>query len=123
MRRIKMTKTFVTKDSGKRQNYKSGMRRDLQKGKARFDLIIPETEKYEETLLYRWAGLMERGAVKYGFRNWEKANSKEELDRFKASAIRHFMQWFSDETDEDHAVAILFNINAAEYVKNKMSKK
>ncbi|MFW6246645.1 MAG: HNH endonuclease [bacterium] len=53
-------------------------------------------------------------------RNWELANSKEELDRFKGSAFRHFIQWFQDEEDEDHAAAVLFNINAAEMVKTKL---
>lgn len=113
-------KNFETKDSGKRQDYKSGMRRDLQDGKARFDLIIPDKQPYNETLLYRWAMLMERGMNKYGYRNWEKANSEEELLRFKQSAFRHFMQWFSEEEDEDHVAAVLFNINAVEWLKEKL---
>jgi hypothetical protein len=33
---------FVTKDSGKREEYESGMRRDVQEGKARPDLIPAE---------------------------------------------------------------------------------
>jgi alanine racemase len=115
-----MVKEFVTKDSGKRQEYKSGMRRDLQDGKPRFDLLIPADQKYGETLLFRWAMLMERGMAKYGNRNWEKANSQEELDRFKQSAIRHFMQWFSGEEDEDHAAAILYNVNAFEWLRSKI---
>lgn len=115
-------KEFVTKDSGQRQDYASGMRRDLQKGKARFDLVLPEGQKYDETLLYRWAMLLERGAVKYGERNWEKANSQEEVNRFKASAMRHFMQWYCGEEDEDHAAAVLFNINCYETIKEKVDK-
>jgi hypothetical protein len=31
--------TYTTKDSGKREEYKSGMRRDTQEGKPRYDLI------------------------------------------------------------------------------------
>ncbi len=108
---------FTTKDSGKRQNYKSGMVRDIQEGKPRYDLIIPLGSKRH--LLKRWAELMERGMAKYGYRNWEKANSEEEMLRFKASAWRHFMQWNDGETDEDHAAAVLFNINAYEYLKEK----
>lgn len=118
-----MVKKYKTFDSGKRQNYESGMRRDLQEGKPRFDLLIPKNQKYNETLLYRWAMLMERGMSKYGYRNWEKANSKEELIRFKQSAIRHFFQWFSEEDDEDHVSAILFNLNAYEWLKNKLKCK
>lgn len=111
---------FITKDSGKRQDYKSGMRRDLQAGKPRYDLCIPLEGK---TMFTRWAELMERGAVKYGERNWEKANSQEELDRFRASAFRHFMQWFTNSApEEDHAAAIFFNVQCAEYVKEKLNK-
>ena len=112
---------YVTKDSGKRQDYKSGMRRDLQDGKPRYDLIIPLGVK--DHLLKRWAELMERGMSKYGYRNWEKANSEEECIRFKASAFRHFIQWFQNEEDEDHAVAVMFNINAYETTKTKITKR
>jgi hypothetical protein len=63
---------------------------------------------------------MSRGAEKYAKRNWMKATGQAELDRFKESALRHFLQWYWDETDEDHGAAVLFNINGAEYVKEKM---
>lgn len=112
---------WVTKDSGQRASYDSGMVRDTQEGKARFDLVIPEALSYEQTMLYRWAALLARGADKYSDRNWEKAAGKEELDRAKASAFRHFMQWFCGETDEDHAAATYFNIQLAEYTKQRMS--
>lgn len=70
-------------------------------------------------MLKRWAELLERGMAKYGYRNWEKANSEEEMIRFKASAFRHFIQWFEGETDEDHAAAVFFNIQAFEHTKSK----
>lgn len=113
---------YATKDSGKRQNYDSGMRRDVQEGKPDFYLCITD-QPYSDQMLTRWAELMERGAVKYGRRNWQLADSEEELDRFKASAFRHFMQWVTGEDDEDHAAAVFFNINAAEYVKSKIGEK
>lgn len=112
---------FITKDSGKRQEYNSGMRRDVQGGKPRYDLIVPLN--CEKDMLTRWAELMDRGQKKYGYRNWELANSEEELIRFKASAFRHFMQWFKCMEDEDHASAVYFNIQCAEYVKEKIDKK
>lgn len=118
-----MAKTYITKDSGQRQEYDSGMKRDLQDGKPRFDLIIPLGISYETTLFYRWAMLLERGMTKYGYRNWEKANSEEEMIRFKQSAFRHFIQWFHGEEDEDHAAAVLFNVNAYEFVKEKRNGK
>jgi hypothetical protein len=111
-----MDKEFVTKDSGERKEFPSGMRRDTDKGKPRYDLIW-------RPILKRWALLMGRGAEKYTANNWQKANSKEEMDRFKASAFRHFMDWINDENnEEDHAVAIFFNVTAVEFLKEKLSK-
>ncbi len=105
---------YITKDSGERQEFPSGMRRDSEKKTLRPDLI-------DQTMLRRWAELMGRGALKYGERNWEKAKSFGELDRFRASAYRHFFQWFNDlNREEDHAAAILFNIAGAEKVKSKL---
>lgn len=106
---------FITKDSGKREDFPSGMRRDIEAGKPRYDLVDP-------AMLKRWAALMARGAEKYGANNWRKANSQAELDRFRSSAMRHFMQWMAQDLDEDHAAAILFNVAAAEYVKQLMPK-
>jgi hypothetical protein len=111
---------YVTKDSGQRQEYESGMRRDLQDGKPRFDLIFPVGVAYEDQLLTRFAGLLERGAAKYGDNNWQLANSQEELDRFRASGLRHMIQWATGETDEDHATAVIFNLMAWENTKRKM---
>lgn len=115
-----MIKKYTTKDSGKRDYFKTGMKRDTQEGKPRYDLIIPQNT--QEHLLKRWAELMERGMVKYGYRNWEKARTEEEMIRFKNSAFRHFIQWFDGETDEDHAAAVFFNIQGVEYVKSRLKK-
>ena len=106
---------YITKDSGKRAKFKSGMNRDLQEGKPRYDLI-------DRTYLKDWAELMARGAEKYGENNWKLACSEEELSRFKASAFRHFMAWINGDTDEAHHVAVAFNISAAEYVKDKLDR-
>lgn len=111
---------FTTKDSGQRQEYDSGMVRDLQDGKPRFDLLLAEGVPYEAQVLTRIAGLMLRGKEKYGERNWEKASSQEEMDRFKASAFRHMMQWICGESDEDHMAAVVFNLLAYESTKWKI---
>ena len=110
---------YQTKDSGKRSEYKSGMVRDTNDNKARFDLLLPKDVPYNEQLLTRFAMLMQRGAEKYNSRNWELASGDEELERFKESAFRHLVQWLCDEQDEDHAVAVLFNIMAYETTKTK----
>ena len=105
------------------QTYQSGMKREPQKGRERFDLITPVCIPYNKTMLYRWAMLMSKGCEKYGERNWEQAAGNEELSRFKESAFRHFMKWMQGETDEDHAAAVMFNISGAEMVKVKMEDK
>jgi len=105
---------FETLDSGVREQYDSGMQRDIEKGKTMWHLI------FGGPMLERWAGLMTRGAVKYDPDNWMKAEGKAEQLRFRASAARHFFQWMYGATDEDHAAAIFFNVNGYEYVTEKM---
>lgn len=106
-------KTFITKDSGKRKEFKSGMKRDISEDKTLWHLVA------SGPMLKRWAGLLTRGAKKYSADNWLKANGDEEYNRFRESAFRHFMQWWGEELDEDHGAAVIFNINGAEYVKEK----
>lgn len=113
---------YVTKDSGKREEYASGMRRDTQEGKPMFGLMRAQGIPYPAQFLTRCAALMTRGAEKYGLRNWELADSYEELERFRESAERHMNQWLAGETDEDHAAAVFFNINAAETVMFKLAQ-
>lgn len=113
---------YETKDSGKRAEFDSGMVRDVNDGKPRFSLCLADGVPYEEQLLTRWAALMERGRIKYGLKNWQHADSQEELDRFRDSALRHMMQWICGEDDEDHAAAVCFNLMGAEYVQRKMDQ-
>lgn len=121
--RTESTTQWATKDSGARSEYPSGMVRDTQEGKARFDLCEPEGVPYNEQMLTRFAMLMARGLEKYGERNWELSDSIEEYKRFRASALRHCKQWFNGELDEDHAAATFFNIMAAETLKWKLQQK
>lgn len=104
---------YVTKDSGKREEFATGMVRDTQDDKPRYDLL-------DRAFLKRGAELMARGAKKYGENNWRKAATEEELSRFKASAVRHMFQWLDGDTSEDHAAAVAFNLSGAEMVKEKL---
>jgi hypothetical protein len=105
---------FVTKDSGERQTFETGMMRDSGQKDLRPDLL-------PGPMLVRWAELMGRGAAKYKARNWEKACTEEELERFREGAFRHFVQWFYGlNTEEDHAAAVFFNISGAEHVKARL---
>ncbi|WP_158881901.1 dATP/dGTP diphosphohydrolase domain-containing protein [Amycolatopsis anabasis] len=105
---------FVTLDSGKRHEFESGMRRDAQEGKPRYDLI-------PLWFLRELAELMARGAEKYGDRNWELANSKEEADRMDASGLRHHFQYLEGDRTENHLAAVCFNLFAAEQTRRKVA--
>jgi len=54
--------------------------------------------------------------------NWTLANSEQELQRFKGSAFRHFVQWQAGELDEDHAAGATWNIFAYEIIKEKLNE-
>jgi len=91
------------------------MRRDTEDGKIDYTLAL------DGPMFARCADHLTKGAAKYGRRNWQNANSVEEYERFKRSAFRHFIQWMDGDTDEDHAAAVIFNVNAAEYVRERLS--
>ena len=99
---------YKTKDSGERQHFDTGARRDISGDKPRPDLISAWAEA-------RHAGLMQRGAVKYNPRNWEKGIPS---SRAYESLRRHLLQWFlrcyqtveeNAADTEDHLAAIRFN--------------
>jgi hypothetical protein len=113
---------YTVKDSGERLRFGSGMQRDTTVGKLNWLLIRPGP------MLRRWAQHLSTAAAKYDTerepgepRNWQLAEGMAELERFQESAARHFEQWLNNERDEDHAAAVFFNINGAEYVRDKLT--
>lgn len=108
---------FVVKDSGARQQFSSGMVRDTTDNKIDYGLVL------DGPMFDRWAAHLTKGAKKYSARNWMLASGDEEYSRFKESALRHFLQWYRGEKDEDHAAAVFFNINGKEYVEAKRAEK
>lgn len=111
---------YITKDTGQRTAFASGMEREVKAGLPRFELLIPGGIPYSDQVLTRTAALVARGAEKYKDRGWEMAATPEELEHFRQSAFRHFIQFMCQETDEDHAAAAIFNIMAAETVQYKI---
>ncbi len=107
---------FEIKDSGERQEFASGMVRDTANGKTSFLSVLVGP------MLNRWAKHLTKARTeKYpdpmpGRPNWTLAEGEAEYIRAKESAVRHAMQWAAGERDEDHAAAVFFNINLAEYV-------
>lgn len=113
---------FTIKDSGKRQEFKSGMVRDTTEGKTNYLKVL------DGPMFDRWATHLTKGAVKYpdvspGVANWTLADGEEELVRFKQSAFSHFRKWLRGDMDEDHAAALFFNVNGYEFVKAKLASK
>lgn len=106
--------TLAIKDSGKRQQFASGMVRDVTDGKVDYGLAL------DGPMFDRYARHLTEGAKKYAKRNWMLADDQEALDRFRESALRHFMQWYRGDVDEDHAAAVYFNVNGAEYVRERL---
>lgn len=109
---------FEIKDSGQRQEFAGGMVRDTTEGKVNFLNVRIGP------MLRRWAEHLTKGRQKYpdpepGVPNWTLAEGVEEFLRAKESAARHFEQWLAGDRDEDHAAAVFFNINLAEYVLDK----
>lgn len=99
---------FETKDSGSRQEFPTGMVRDVQHGKPRYDLIPVGP-------LTRVAHLYARGAEKYDEWNWTKGQP---YSRAYASLLRHVMAWRSGDRDEDHLAAVIFNAMALMYYED-----
>jgi len=92
----------AVKDSGKRQEFVTGSRRDTREGKGRFDLI-------PTLMLRRLARHYENGAVKYGDSNWKKGQP---LSRYLDSCFRHLMAVMENQHDEDHMAAVIWNMTA-----------
>ena len=88
------------KDSGKRQQFKTGSVRDTNEGKGRYDLLPTRA-------IRRLAEHYENGAKKYGDRNWEKGQP---FSRMLDSAMRHLFKALEGQKDEDHLTACAWNV-------------
>lgn len=91
---------FIVKDSGQREEFDTGSRRDSREGKGRFDLL-PTLPMREMALHY------EQGAAKYGDHNWKKGQP---LMRYVDSAMRHINALVAGEDTENHAIAAAWNM-------------
>lgn len=103
-------KTFITKDSWKRKEMANWFVRDDDWTKLRYDLIPLD-------MLERLAWLYTRWAVKYGDDNRTKATGND-INSFKRSARRHFISRMKEDYEEDHWLAVCWNIFAYEHLKN-----
>lgn len=102
----------VTKDSGRTQEFDTGAHRDTQEGKGRYDLISPSALK-------RLAGVYQRGADKYGERDWEQGMP---IGRCLDSALRHIYQYIEGRRDEDHLAQAMWNVAGAIHVEEMIER-
>lgn len=116
-----MADSYIVKDSGQRLQFASGSLRDTAEGKLKWSRIL------FGPMAKRWAWHLTKAEEKYpdptpGIPNFTLIETDEELARYRESALRHFMQWWEGETDEDHAAAVFFNVNGVEIIKQKQAQ-
>lgn len=102
----------ILKDSGKKQEFETGAMRDAREGKGRYDLLPP-------TAIRRLALIYEKGAQKYGERNWEKGMP---VSRFLDSALRHIAEHIEGYRDEDHLAQAMWNIAGAMHMEDMVKR-
>lgn len=94
----------------------SGVNRSDPTGKPDYTLI-------DLHMLERWAVHMTAHIGSKGRNNWRNADTIDDLERFRASAWRHFIAWQRGDLDEDHAAALLFNVAGAELVTARLEER
>ena len=100
MEKIHKAGDTIIKDSGERQEFSTGARRDIQEGKGRYDLLPFHA-------IERISKIFEGGAIKYGEDNYRRGIP---LRRYLDSALRHLCKAAQGQDDEDHFAQAVWNI-------------
>lgn len=123
MRRTELapeTHDFVVKAGGPQTVGAGGMVRSSAGGKTDFSLPL------DGVMFERWAEHLTRATrppTSYPKRNWMLALRGTDgeraavMERAKESAVRHFIQWWRGDRDEDHGAALYFNVNLFETMR------
>lgn len=88
------------KDTKDHLTYKQGGSKDKDFGRGHDELISP-------IFIERLSKHLEKGALKYSSRNWEKGIP---MGRIMRALMRHARQYMEGWRDEDHLAAIACNI-------------
>lgn len=96
-------------DSGERQEFDTGSRRDTQEGKPRYELVPVSPQE-------RLAMHYTNGAKKYGDHNWKLGQP---ASRFLSSLERHVKEFSKGDGIEDHLAAIAWNAFALMYFEER----
>jgi len=89
---------------------RTGAMRGDATGKCRPDLIGTHVQR-------RLGDHLEKGAAKYGERNWELGQP---VSRYVASLYRHLLQWREGDEVEDHLAAAVFNLMGIIHVQEQI---
>lgn len=114
---------YDIKDSGARQEFEGGAVRDTEDGKLDYSNLFV----WFEPMGTRYAAHMTKGRAKYpdpepGVPNWTLFEATpENLARTERSLDRHYKAYRMGKTDEDHAAAIIFNLNLAEKIRTALT--
>lgn len=107
---------FTIKDSGARAEFAGGMVRDTEEGKLDWsNLRVGPMPR--RIVAHLTAGRKKYPDPSPGIPNWTLGRGLDVWLRARASFSRHNDAWLAGQTDEDHAAAIYFNVNVAEYVR------
>lgn len=97
----------VTLDSGKRAEYGSGMVRDTEDGKERFDLLYPLNVPYEAQLVTRAFTWVDQNGP-----TWTVDDVEEHLGRLHEDIHEHIVRWVLEDQSGDHAARAFGSILA-----------
>jgi hypothetical protein len=103
---------FTIKDSGARAELGGGVR-DTEQNKIDYTLVR------DGVMYQRYAEHLTKGARKYAARNWLKFFATREsalaaYQRAGRSLLRHVEDYIKGIRDEDHAAAVIFNLDVRE---------
>lgn len=123
-----LSRAFVVKDSGKRQDFATGARRDTQDGKGDFSRVpmswiremaqmLQQRAEPNDRVdlvpmlpLLRLSSVYGRGGFKYTESNWTLGIP---LSRYISSAMRHLISWAEGDVSEDHLAQAAWNCFSA----------
>lgn len=101
-------KEYETKDSGKRHEWPSGMVRDTEAGKERFDLLVAKELPYEDQFLTLW-----RDSQTGWYAEFREGDEQEEVARDAAEGF--MIKWLSSDGTAEDAVEVATLVEQAEY--------